>query len=77
MYHRDLEHRLNLRLNDDQFNFITKQAELFGQSPSAFMRTLITSCMIAEKRLEQEADKLLERGVSVNENIKADKHDII
>lgn len=77
MYHGDLEHRLNLRLNDDQFNFITKQAELFGQSPSAFMRTLITSCMIAEKRLEEEANKLIERGVSVNENIKANKHDII
>lgn len=78
MNYGDLSHRVTIRLNDAQFAFICNQAEALGVSPSNFVRMLLNSCMVADARLNAEAEKIFnEGGENVNENIKANKHNII
>lgn len=85
MNHGDLTQRFNLRLTDEQWKFICDMSESFGVSPSSYMRILITSVMVASKKLEsntlelsrEEAEDIAERGVIVNENIEANKHNIV
>lgn len=57
MYTKDKSHRITLRLNDDQFEFVRMNAETLGVSPSDFLRMVINSSMFAWRSLS-ENDKL-------------------
>lgn len=72
-------HRITLRLNDDQYNFVIKIAEILGISPSDYMRMSINSAMVATKTdLDTIVQgNLLKGAVGTNENVKADSHDIV
>lgn len=73
-------HRITLRLNDDQYNFIIKIAEILGISPSDYMRMSINSAMVATKTdLDTivQGNMLTKGAVGTNENVKADSHDIV
>lgn len=45
----DKLHRITLRLNDEQFEFIKNQAQIMDLSPSQLLRTLISSTMALQK----------------------------
>lgn len=73
-------HRITLRLNDEQYEFIIKVAELLGVSPSDYVRMSINTGMMAMKKdiNDMTQGNLITKGlVGMDENVKADSNDII
>ena len=66
-------HRVTLRLNDEQYNFLIGISEMMDVKPSDFMRMYLNSAMVAAKKstLENVTDAL-NGEVGTNENVKAD-----
>lgn len=57
-------HRVTLRLNDSQFQYIIRSAEKMGVSPSEYMRSVLEYIISKE-------------GAGTYENVKADINDIL
>lgn len=90
MYTKDKNHRITLRLNDDQFEFVKMNAEMLDVSPSDFLRMVINTSMfsykaMAENNTMKEAvteiaietkEKLLSEGIG-RENDEANQYDIV
>ena len=61
MYTKDKNNRITLRLNDEQFEFVRSNAEMFDVSPSDMLRMLINATMatakIANSRLSEAYKK--------------------
>ena len=53
MYTKDKSHRITLRLNDDQFDFVRMNAEELDVSPSDFLRMVINSSMFAWRKMTE------------------------
>ncbi len=72
-------HRITLRLNDEQYEFIIKVSGILGISPSDYLRMSINSGMVATKsNLDTIANGNLLKGmVGTNENVKTDSNDIV
>lgn len=72
-------HRITLRLNEEQYEFIIKVANILGVSPSDYLRMSINSGMIATKSdLDTIAGGNALKGmVGTNENVKTDINDIV
>lgn len=71
-------HRVTLRLNDEQYNFIIECSQLLGVSPSDYVRMTINSGMIALKNKNLSinvTDMISEKEVGTNENVKTDSND--
>lgn len=51
MYLKDKNHRITLRLNEQQFDFVTATAEMLGVSPSDFLRMVINTALTTNKKL--------------------------
>ena len=49
MYTKDKANRITLRLNDEQFDFVKKNADFLGVSPSEFLRMVINASMATTK----------------------------
>ena len=49
-------HRVTLRLNDDQYNFLIKIAELLDVTPSDYLRMVINASFVSS---EGEIDNLI------------------
>lgn len=45
MYSKDKSHRITLRLNESQFEYVRKNAEVLDTSPSDFLRMVINASM--------------------------------
>lgn len=45
MYSKDKSHRITLRLNESQFEYVRKNAEILDTSPSDFLRMVINASM--------------------------------
>ena len=43
-------HRVTLRLNDEQFEFLQKIANIFGVSPSDYLRMNLNTQLVATKK---------------------------
>ncbi len=66
-------HRVTLRLNDDQYNWLIEVSKVLGVTPSDYLRMSVNSGMVIMKQAEEQ-----QKGeVGTNENVKTDKHDII
>lgn len=72
----DLSHRMTLRLNDNQMNFLVNVSEACGVSPSEYVRMMINAGMVAMVRTTEILTKESKGGMS-SENIQTNKHDII
>lgn len=72
-YGEPYTHRITLRLSDKQMEFIAKNCEVMGVSPSDFLRMSVNTAMY----LAQETEKKLGGGAGTHENVKADIDDII
>lgn len=57
MYTKDKNHRITLRLNDEQFEFVRMNAEQLDVSPSEFLRMVINSSLFAWRKVTT-SDKL-------------------
>lgn len=82
MYTKDKSHRVTLRLNDEQFSFVTASADLVGISPSEFLRQVVTMAMHLQAGIDQAvapvAEKIIEeRQVTGRENDKTNQHNLV
>lgn len=81
-YGTPYNHRLSLRLNDKQYEFVLECSRLLGVSPSDYIRMSINSGMVVledvqKKKLEEEAKKKEEEAGTHNENVKANHNNFI
>jgi len=84
MYTNDKTHRITLRLNDEQFEHVTRTAKVMGISPSELLRIFINVSIASEKYpddVERAAANFLkehdERNGAGRENDKTDIDDNI
>lgn len=62
MYTKDKTNRITLRLNDDQFNYVSQSAAELDVSPSDFLRMVINLAMVSQNKFNEKV------GVSGREN---------
>ncbi len=86
MYTKDKTHRITLRLNDEQFEFVKLNAEMLDVSPSDFLRMVINSSLSMHKLAKPKIEALTEKIQASAEEIKegmrreneqADSHNIV
>lgn len=81
MYTKDKSHRITLRLNDEQFEFVKSQSDILDVSPSEFLRMVVNSTLSMVKLAYKQAQKNKElednEGEQGRENDKANFDDII
>lgn len=58
MYTKDKQHRITLRLNPEQFDFVMSSSEPLGVSPSEFLRMVINATMAMNKRASEKIDRV-------------------
>lgn len=76
MYEGNKLHRVTLRLNLDQFNYVKSNADILGVSPSEFLRMVINSSMALSTKVEGAFEKTVKGGLG-RENDKADRNDLV
>lgn len=72
MYTKDKLNRITLRLNEEQFEFVKRNADFLGVSPSEFLRMVINATMATTKAVNQKFEEGFGR-----ENDKANIDNII
>lgn len=60
MYTKDKSQRITLRLNEEQFNFVKKSADMLGVSPSDFLRMVVNVSMSADKSISEKLPPVLD-----------------
>lgn len=75
MYSKDKANRITLRLNDEQFDFVKKNADILGVSPSEFLRMVVNSSMSMTKSALKKVDEVKEDLGRAND--KTDINDIV
>lgn len=60
MYQKDKNHRITLRLNENQFEFVRSNAEILDVSPSDFLRMVINTTMCASQKVSENLKLKLE-----------------
>lgn len=68
-------HRVTLRLNDEQYEFLIMISSILGVSPSDYLRMTVNSGMVATKNGLDELSSngnILKGMVGTNENVKTD-----
>lgn len=84
MYTKDKNHRITLRLNEQQFEFVKNSADMLGVSPSDFLRMVVNLSMSSSKvsaekvsqMNEGEIANLMERGLR-RENEETDNNNLV
>lgn len=66
-------HRVTLRLNDEQYQFLIDVSELMDVKPSDFLRMYLNSAMVAAKKTT--ITSVMNDEVGTNENVKTDCND--
>ena len=72
-------HRVTLRLNDEQYNYLIDISKILGVSPSDYMRMVINATLMTDKKGYEDVleEKQKEGMVGTNENVKANIDNII
>ena len=72
-------HRVTLRLNEEQYEFLIKVSSILGVSPSDYLRMIVNSGMVATKNGLDELSNgnMLKGTVGTNENVKTNSVDIV
>lgn len=75
MYEKDKNNRITLRLNDRQFNYVKKNAEMLDVSPSDFLRIVINTSMVMFDTKEAEAQtSQLQQSVATVSKLYVEQH---
>lgn len=79
MYEGNKLHRVTLRLNPDQFEYVKASADVLGVSPSEFLRMVINSTMALTTQTAKKFEEIIEakQGGQGRENDKANFDDSI
>lgn len=79
MYEGNKLHRVTLRLNPDQFEYVKASADVLGVSPSEFLRMVINSTMALTSQTAKKFEEIIEakQGGQGRENDKANFDDSI
>lgn len=72
-------HRVTLRLNEEQYEFLIKVSSILGVSPSDYLRMTVNSGMVATKNGLDELSNgnVLKGMVGTNENVKTNSDDFV
>lgn len=73
MYVGDKRVRITVRLNERQFDFVRRSAEMLDVSPSDFLRMVINTTMCASDKLAQDNPDKIIVGAENGKNGKNDK----
>lgn len=78
-YGSKYDHRLTLRLNEEQYQFIIQISKMLDVSPSDYLRMAVNAGMVSIKAQNADFSKILKEGQvgMSNENIKTDSDDIV
>lgn len=76
MYTKDKSHRITLRLNDEQFEFVKNNADSLGVSPSEFLRMVVNASMAMTKNAIVKIENKYQEGLG-RENDKTDSNDFV
>ena len=64
MYMGDLKHKMTLRLNDDLYKFVNVASEMYGISPSEYIRQVLNTAYYGLKKglngINKSLDELIE-----------------
>lgn len=72
----NFNHRVTLRLNDEQYSFLISVSEMLGVSPSDYLRMSVNTGMVAMKNTTYS--ETMQKGmVGTHENVKTDSNDIV
>ena len=74
MYTKDKSHRITLRLNEEQFNFVKDQADMLDVGPSEFLRMVVNASLATSKKLTSTMNERIGNG---RENDKANSDNIV
>lgn len=78
LYEKDKAHRITLRLNDPQFEYVKKTADVLGVSPSEFLRMVVNAAMFGQKVSDDAAAEVFGEGKdNRRENETAVQHNIV
>lgn len=79
MYEGNKLHRVTLRLNPDQFEYVKASADILGVSPSEFLRMVINSTMALTTQTSAKIQEITEtiKGGQGRENDKANIDDSV
>lgn len=72
MYTKDKSHRITLRLNEAQFEFVKMNSDTLGVSPSEFLRMVVNTAMTTTNQVNSRLKERFGR-----ENDKANINDIV
>lgn len=64
-YGDSYNHRISLRLNDRQFNFLIELAGILGTTPSNYLRMCINTILVEQENMAKEE-------VGAHEDVKTD-----
>lgn len=73
-------HRITLRVNEEQYNFLIKVSELLGVSPSDYLRMVVNSGMVSMQAQQPNVfgtENTMKGEVGTNENVKTDSNNIV
>lgn len=73
LYLKDKTNRITLRLNERQFEYVRKQSEILGVSPSEYIRMLLNSMISLIDSIEDQVQK----GVLGRENDETDCDNLV
>ena len=57
MYEKDKKTRITVRVNDDQFNYVSEMATMLGISPSEYIRQTINAGMYGMQHIKKEMER--------------------
>lgn len=63
MYTQDKSHRITLRVNENQFEFIKHSADMLGVSPSDFLRMVVNLSMSSTQIASDSVKKVDEEKI--------------
>lgn len=78
-YGEKYTHRVTLRLNDEQYNYLIDISKILGVSPSDYMRMVINATLMTDKKGYEDVleEKQKEGMVGTNENVKTSIDNIV
>ena len=72
-------HRVTLRLNEEQYDFLIKVSNILGISPSDYLRMVVNTGMVTTKNGINELSNgdMMKGMVGTDENVKTNSDDIL
>lgn len=67
MYEKDKKVRITVRVNQEQFEFISEMAQMIGVSPSEYIRQVVNAGMYTSNKLKEEIKRRENEKTNIND----------